>query len=90
VYRAPEEVTKGSIFDNIEEDMTEVAYSGAVSGDTSFRHAFYMGNGKVACCQFNYGCTISNGATYSFLIYDLETKTATTITADIFSRSGCY
>lgn len=77
VYRRPEQVTKGSIFDNIEEDMTEVAYTGTVSGDGSFRHAFYIGNGKVACCQFNYGGSISNGASYSFLIYDLETKTAT-------------
>ena len=77
VYRAPEEVTKGSIFDNIQEDVTEITYSGTVSGDNSFVHAYYMGNGKIAVCRFSYNMYLNNGSTYSFIIYDAEAGTAT-------------
>lgn len=77
VIKTPTEITKGSIFDGIAEDSFDVTYSGTISG-TSLEMPRYMGGGKVALFPYSSSRqSVSSGSTYSFLIYDLETDTAT-------------
>lgn len=76
VTKTPTEISKGSIFDNIAEDNTEVSFSGTVTG--SFMCAIYLGGGKAALLMYSSAYqNLAPNATYSFILYDLETDTAT-------------
>lgn len=78
VTRRPFEITKGSIFDNIQEDSFTLSYTGSISW--GFRRAIYIGHGKVALvCIADAGQHggINNGVTFSpLIIVDLVNRTA--------------
>lgn len=78
VTAVPTEITKGSIFDNLVESTTEVAYSEAIGGN-SFK-VRYIGGGKVAIFGFYSSYQyprFPSGSTRKYLIYDIENETAT-------------
>lgn len=80
VTKTPIEVTKGSIFDKIAEDSETYTFTGDMTNQQGV-YASYIGNGDViirSTSPNQYGnCQVSNGSTYYFIKFNLDTHTFT-------------